>query len=225
MRRRSTSAAVNSTANTSPATPAAHGAGRTVIGRDLPLGQVRQLARQELLLDERGDPHLLLEPLPGLDLDGLLADQLRNPNRRRRLGGQGREEPAVVGAVVLVREPGPEVEGADELALGDERDDDPDAGRAELLECGRLEIEPLDLDHAAGGLEVGEERVVRRDLDRGTSHGRDHGRGRDVHRHRGGARTALVSSGRGPSSNRALDRIDECHGAVLRLHRPETVTS
>ena len=82
-------------------------AGRAVVGRHLPVGQLRQLARQELLLDERRDPHLLLEALPCLDLHGLLAHQLGDPDRRCGLGGERREELAVVRAVLLVRRRGP----------------------------------------------------------------------------------------------------------------------
>ena len=211
---------------------------RAVVGGHLPVAQLGQLARQELLLDEGGDPHLLLEALAGLDLDRLLADELGDPDRRRRLGREGGEELAVVGAVVLVRQARAEVEGADQLALGDQRDDDPDAGRPQLVEGRRVELEALGVDDAAGRLEVGEERVGRGDLDGGAGRGGRSRRGRG-----GGARgcrgspvatgadaastwSAVLGRGRGRPipSDRSLDRLDECHDRVLRLHRPETVT-
>ena len=46
----------------------------------------------------------------------------------------------------------------------DERHDQRHARRAQRVDGRRLELEPLDLDHAACGLEVGEQRVVGRDL-------------------------------------------------------------
>ena len=104
---------------------------RAVVGGDLPLRQVRQLTRQELLLDQGRDAHLLLEPLALGGLVRLLADELGDADGRRGLRGEGRQEPAVVGRVVLLREPRAEVERADQLALGDERDDQRDAGLAQ----------------------------------------------------------------------------------------------
>ena len=77
---------------------AADGPRRAVVGGHLPAVELRQLARQELLLDEGGDAHLLLEPLAGLDLDRLLAHELGDPDGRRRLGGEGGQELAIVGA-------------------------------------------------------------------------------------------------------------------------------
>jgi hypothetical protein len=177
--------------------------GRAVVRRHLPVGQLGQLARQELLLDEGRDAHLLLEALPGLDLHGLFADQLGDPDRRRRLGPKGGEERAVVPAVALVRQPGAQVQGADELALGDERDDDPDAGTPELREGGRVELEVLGIDHPTGGLEVGEERVRRGDLDGGP--------------HRGEARA--VRHGSPPDRRIQRPRVA---GATVRLTTPRT---
>ncbi len=81
---------------------AADGARRAVVGGDLPLRQVRQLARQELLLDERRDAHLLLEALALGGLGGLLADELGDADGRGGLGGERRQEAAVVGRVVLL---------------------------------------------------------------------------------------------------------------------------
>ncbi len=102
---------------------------RAVVGGDLPLRQARQLARQELLLDQGRDAHLLLQALALGGFVRLLADELGDADRGRGLGGERREEPAVVGRVVLLREPRAEVERADQLALGDERHDQRHAGR------------------------------------------------------------------------------------------------
>ena len=144
---------------------AADGPRRAVVGGDLPLVELRQLARQELLLDEGRDAHLLLEPLAFGGLGGLLADELGDPDRRGGLGGEGRQEAAVVGRVVLLGQPRPEIEGADQLALGDERDDERDAGLAQGADRRRVQLEPGDLDRPGGGLEVGEERVGLGDID------------------------------------------------------------
>ena len=109
---------------------------RTVVGGDLPLRQVRQLARQELLLDQGRDAHLLFHALALGGLVRLLADELGDADRGRGLRGEGRQEPAVVGRVVLLRQARTEVERADQLALGDERDDQRDAGVAERVTAG-----------------------------------------------------------------------------------------
>jgi hypothetical protein len=100
---------------------------RAVVGGHLPLRQVRQLARQELLLDQGGDPHLLLEALALRGLGGLLADELGDPDGGRGLGGEGRQQASIVGRVVLLGEARSEVEGADQLPLRDQRDDEGDA--------------------------------------------------------------------------------------------------
>ena len=135
---------------------AADRAGRTVVGGDLPLGQVRQLARQELLLDQRGDAHLLLEALALGRLVRLLADQLRDPDGRCGLGGQRGEQPAIVGRVVLLGEPGAEVEGPDQLALRDQRHDQRDPGGPQLRDRRRVQLQLRQLDRSRSGLEEGE---------------------------------------------------------------------
>ena len=164
---------------------AADDARRAVVRGDLPLGQVRQLARQELLLDQLRDLELLLEALALGGLGGLLADELRDPDRGRGLGGERREEPAVVGRVLLLGEAGPEVQRPDELALGHERHDERDAGGTQLLERRRGELEAREVDRAGRGLEVGEQRIGLGDVhgDAGLL-GRDGGGRRD----RGGRR-------------------------------------
>ena len=111
---------------------AADDARRAVVRGDLPLGQVRQLAREELLLDQLRDLELLLVALALGGLGGLLADELRDADGGRGLGGEGREEAAVVGGVVLLGQARAQVERPDQLALRDERDDERDAGGAQL---------------------------------------------------------------------------------------------
>ena len=114
---------------------------RAVVRGDLPLREVRQLARQELLLDELRDLELLLVALALGGLGRLLADELRDADGGRGLGGERREQPAVVGRVVLLRQPRAEVERPDELALGHQRHDERDAGGPQLVERGRGELE------------------------------------------------------------------------------------
>ena len=62
--------------------------GRLPVGRHFPACQVRQLLGQEGLLDDAGDAQLLFQPLTGLRLDLLLADELRHAHGRRGLGRQ-----------------------------------------------------------------------------------------------------------------------------------------
>jgi hypothetical protein len=71
--------------------------GGAVEGGELPAAQVGQLLGQELLLDQLGDPQLLLDPLTLADLGLLLADQLGDPHRRGGVAGQVVEQLAVVG--------------------------------------------------------------------------------------------------------------------------------
>ena len=94
------------------------------MGRDLPAGEIGELARKEVLLDEPGDLELLLDPLVLTRLYLLLAHELADPECRRGLGREAVEQPAIVRRVVLIREPRPEVEQADQLALADERHDE-----------------------------------------------------------------------------------------------------
>ena len=67
---------------------------------------------------------------------GLLADELGDPDGRRGLRGEGRQQAAVVRRVVLLGQARAEVERADELALRDERHDQGDAGLAEVVTAG-----------------------------------------------------------------------------------------
>ncbi len=175
-------------------------AGRTVVRGDLPLRQVRQLARQELLLDQGRDAHLLLEPLALGGLVRLLADELRDADRRRGLRGEGRQQAAVVGRVVLLGQPRAEVERADQLALGDERHHERHARLAHRAERRRVQLEPGDLDRAGRGLEVGEQRVRLGDVDgdrgpvvRGRRRAGRHGLDGDLVRLRGAGGVALAS--------------------------------
>ena len=147
-----------------------------VVGRHLPARELGQLLGEEVLLDQLGDLELLLEALARGRLGLLLAHELADPQRRRGLGGEVVEQLAVVGGVLLLGQPRAEVEDADQLALADERDRELDAGGLELGERGRVELERLDVDRPARALQVGEQRVVGRDVDR---RGLLPGRGRD----------------------------------------------
>ena len=116
-------------------------AGWAIVGGHLPSRQVGQLLGQEVLLDQPGDLELLLEALPGDGLRLLLADELGDAQGRRRLGREVVEQLAVVGGVVLLGQARPEVERADQLALGDERHDELHAGGLELAQRRRVELE------------------------------------------------------------------------------------
>ena len=145
---------------------AADDPGRAVVRGDLPLREVGQLARQELLLDELRDLELLLVALALGGLGGLLADELRDTDGGRGLGGERRQQPAIVGRVVLLRQPRAEVECPDELALGHQRHDERDAAASQLVERRGRELEAREVDRTGCGLEVGEERIGLRDLHR-----------------------------------------------------------
>ena len=139
---------------------------RPVVGGHLPAGQLRELLGQEVLLDQLGDLELLLEALAGGGLGLLLAHELADPQRRRGLRGEVVEQLAVVGGVLLLGQPRAEVEHADQLALADQRDGELDAGRLQLGQRRRVELQRLDVDRPAGALQVGEQRVVGCDVDR-----------------------------------------------------------
>ena len=103
-------------------------AGRPVVRGDVPAGQVGQLLRQELLLDQPGDVQLLLDPLAGEGLGLLLADQLRHADGRGGVGRQVLEQPAVVGGVLPLRPARAQAQHADQLARRHQRHDETDAG-------------------------------------------------------------------------------------------------
>ena len=178
---------------------------RTVVGRDLPFGQVRQLARQELLLDQGGDPHLLLQALAFGGFLGLLANELGDADRRRGLGGERRQQAAIVRRVVLLGQARPQIERPDQLALGDQRHDQCHAGRPKVRHGRRVQFELRELDRTGGSLEVGEERIGLGDVhgDRiglgGTRGGRRRWSGR-----RGGVGRMVVST------EEAADRAGQC---------------
>ena len=77
---------------------------------------------------------------------GLLADELRDADGRRGLGGERRQQAAVVGRVVLLGQPRAEIERADQLALRDERHDERDARLAQVADRRRVELEARDVD-------------------------------------------------------------------------------
>ena len=159
------------------------------------------------------------------------AHELADPQRRRGLGGEVVEQLAVVGGVLLLGEPRPEVEHADQLALADERHRELDARRLELGERRRVELERLDVDGAARALQVGEQRVVRRDVDRrGLVAAPAAGRGLGARRSSCGsapqARGGRCGSGRsshgpfyGPASGNRYGRRAEPERHVGGLHR------
>ena len=126
---------------------------------------MRQLARQELLLDERRDAELLGQALAIGGLLGLLADQLRDADRGRGLGGERGQQAPVVGRVVLLREARAEVQRADQLPLRDQRHDQGDAGGPQCVHRGRAQLEARDVHGTGGRLEIGQQRVVVGDVD------------------------------------------------------------
>src|SRR5438093_2789740 len=198
---------------------AAHFARGAVERRDLPTRELRYPLRKELLLDELRDAHLLLETLAGPDLDLLLAHELRDPDRGRRLTCQLVEKPAVFARIFLVGEARAELEEPDQLALADERDDQPRAARAERLDGGRVELELVKTDRTARLSEIGEERVVWGDVD-GRPFGRLASRGgcRALHIHifrRGGAK---------PDHPPERPRPGHHSSSFLSAARPEIVT-
>ena len=84
---------------------AADRAGRPVVGGHLPAGEVGELFRQEVLLDQARDLELLLDPLARPDLDLLLADELADAHGRSGLGGEVVEQLPIVARVRLVGQP------------------------------------------------------------------------------------------------------------------------
>ena len=140
--------------------------GRLPVGRHLPARQLGQFLRQQGLLDDAGDAQLLLQPLTGLRLDLLLADELRHAHGRRGLGRQVTEELAVVGRVLLFAPPRPQVEQADQLALADQRRDQLDPGLAQRTQGGRIQLQPLQVHRTPGAQQVRAQRVVRREIQR-----------------------------------------------------------
>ena len=86
-------------------------AGRLVVARrSSQPGRSGSSLRQEVLLDQPRDLELGLEALARRRLGLLLADQLADAQRRRRLRGEVVEQPPVVGRVVLLGQPRAEVE-------------------------------------------------------------------------------------------------------------------
>ena len=198
---------------------AADRARRAVERGQIPAGERRQLLRQEVLLDQLRDRELLLEAVARADLGLLLAHELADAHRRRRLRGERLEQPAVVGRVVLVGEPAPDVEQADELAVGDQRHDERDAGRPHLGERRRVQVEVRQVDRARGVLEVGDERIVGRDVERlgacERRRDRDGLEARSRARFRAPLTGAAGAARRGGSIDRSLT-WHRCTGAPFR---------
>ncbi len=70
------------------------------------------------------------------------------------------EQPAVIEAVRTLAAPGPEVQDADELPLGHERDDHLHRRRPHRVQSRRVEVELAEPDGARVLLEVQEQRIV-----------------------------------------------------------------
>ena len=203
---------------------------RPVVRGDGPTLRRGGLLREELLLDELGDLQLVVDPLAGSRLLGAVPHEVGDADGRRRVAGQVVEQAAVIEAVRTLAAAGPEVQHADQLALGHERHHDLDAGRAHRVEGGRLEVEVLDRDGARVLLQVEEQRVVLGDVERRG--GPDRVAGSvvvDVHADAPPARPARLHDGRSRwSSSRPASlspsRIhsDTCVGCIVS---DTTVTS
>ncbi len=197
-----------------------------VVGRDLPLGQVGQRVGEELLLDHGSDPQLLFHALALSLLGRLRLDELGHADGRRSQTGQRAEEPTVVGRVILLRQPGPEVERPDELTLRHQRHDHLDASLPHRVERRRLQGQTVDLHDLRRGSEHREQRVVRGDLD-----GRDLrnlGRGTlDVFAARGRPRGIRLDPlvGSAVQADGATQRLDDRHGRSVPPSRPRIVTA
>ena len=156
------------------------------VAADLPCGPVKgvyaparkigQLLWQEVLLDQPGDLELLLEALPGRRLRFLLADELPDPKRRRRLRSEVVEQLAIIGRILLSGEPAPELQHSDQLALADERHRQLDPLGPHLIQGLGVEGEALDLHSSTSALQVGQQRIV--DGDVGCRLHRSRGRNR-----------------------------------------------
>ena len=198
---------------------------RAVVGGDLPLWQSRKHTGQELLLDERGDAHLLLETLALDGLAGLLADELGDADGGGGLGGQGRQKASVVRRVVLLGQARAQVERADQLALRDERHDEGDAGLAHRSDRRRVEFQLGDLHRAGGRLQVGHQRIrlgdVDRDGDNVAGGDRKDGFGRDLRRWIEGAWSDLLASQEPADRTGAFGHVGDTVWVVC----PEIVTS
>ena len=135
--------------------------------------------------------------------------------------GEVLEELAVVGGVLLLGQARAQVQHPDQLALADERHGQLDAGRLHRRQRRRVELERLHVDRAAGALEVGEERVVGRDVDRGRlGLGRRRGR-----RGRGGVRLGRAAAEPADGAEGGGGEADR-HGvgSILSGGRPGIVT-
>ena len=131
-----------------------------------PARQIGQLLGQELLLDELRDLEFLLDALALAGFGLLLEHQLADPDRGRCVTGEGVEQVPVVGRVVALGKPGPEMQQADQFARRDEGDDEHDTGRPHRREAGGVEHQVGDVDRAVGALAVAQDRVVLRDVER-----------------------------------------------------------
>ena len=150
---------------------AAHLAGRPVVGGDAASRAARAALGQEVLLDQPGDLELLLDALARARLGLLLAHELADPQRRRRLRGQVLEQPRSSHEYSCSDSRGPRLSTPISSPWVTSGTTSLTPAARSSLERGRVELEPVDVDGAGRALEVGEQRVVRRDLDRRARRG------------------------------------------------------
>ena len=134
--------------------------GRPVVGTDAPAGHVGHAGGQELLLDQPSNPQLLGDPLPLLDLGGLLAHDLRQPQRRCRMAGQPGQEPFVVVVVGMTVTPRPQRQHTDDLTMGHDRHHQLGPRGPHGGDERGLDVDRPDVDRAVHGQQVGNERVA-----------------------------------------------------------------
>ena len=138
---------------------------RPIEGVDAPSGDRRQVTREQGLLDQGSNLHLLLDPFSLLGFCLLLPHQLRDLHRRCDLRGEAPQQTTVIRRVRLVREPWAEIERSEQLALADERDDELDALLSDQVQSLRLHVDRGQLQRPS----VGEQHRLQ-----GVTHGDGH---------------------------------------------------
>ena len=79
----------------------------------------------------------------------MLTYQLRHADSRSGLRRQIAEQPPVIGRVILLTPALAEIDQADEFALTDQRQRQPDTGPAQGAHTFRVQVQPLEIDDAA----------------------------------------------------------------------------
>jgi hypothetical protein len=113
----------------------------------------------------RGNAEFVFDPFPFAGFEELLAGELGDAKGGRGLSGQRLQETKVVAGIFLLAHPRPEVDQPDQLPLAHEGKRQPDAFRPQRAQGWRVEIELVHLDHALGTGEVGQQRVVGRNVE------------------------------------------------------------